>query len=269
MGARPSSFKRGGGFLHNVDGTITEVIFTTDRPVPKSGTPRTVSDFTSLFVRLTIQEDGKEGPTEQSLFAGNGSEWRISRDGRTITALEDGAQLWGGTDWSTFLDSAIEAGFPVTELPEDDEPITYQALVGRRYRFHQVVNPEKTAKLGKRRDPKTGKEYDRRDLCVLTYYGTGTTTSGATKGGKPNGEATGDADVAALATTTLTNILKAAKNHTIRYADLKLKVTMALMGNPLRNEVRAFLEDEENLGALEGIAYDRESKGREIALIPF
>ena len=86
---------------------------------------------------------------------------------------------------------------------------------------------------------------------------------------KPNGAAHDDDDqdtIAALAHETIYAILGGAKNNTIKFNDLKLKVTTALMGNPLRNPVRTYLENEENLLRVPNVTYDQAGKNREISL---
>ena len=262
MGGALSRFKSGGGggFLSNVDATISGYTFTTKRPMSKVAGPVKSSDFTPLFVRAEFKVDGAKDAQETSLMAGDGSQWRISKNGHIITPLTEEARLWGGVDFHTFLTTLVkpvdggpgydEANFPAME---PGEPITFACLIGERVRLVQKVDEVKTAKLGKRRDPKTGKEYDRTYLAVAKYYGTAQTT--AAKHGKPNGNVADDTEVAELAAKTLANILLDASGSTIKYADLKIKTMTALAGNALRDPVYTYLSDKANLGTISGIVY--------------
>ena len=263
MGAL-SKFKSsgGGGFLNNVDATISGYVFTTNRPMSKTAGPTKSSEFTPLFVRAEFTVDGAEEAQETSLMAGDGSQWRISKNGQTITPLTEEARLWGGVDFHTFLTTLVKPvdggpGYNEDHLPamEPGEPISFECLLGERVRLVQKVDEAKTAKLGKRRDPKTGKEYDRTYLAVAKYYGKDQTTAAA-KHGKPNGDVAGDTEVAELAVKTMTKMLRGAKGNAIKYADIKLKTTSALMGNALRDPVRTYLEDRRNLGAIPGTIYN-------------
>ena len=195
MGAL-SKFKSGGGggFLHNVDATISGYVFTTQQPMSKTAGPAKSSDFVKLFVRMEFAVDGQD-TQETSLMAGNGSHWRISKDGQTITPLKDTAALWCGktkedkVDFNAFLESLVYPveggeGYNEANLPamESGESINFSCLLGERVRLVQVVDPVKTAKLGQRVDPKTGNKYDRTYLAVAKYYGA---TTAAAKHGKP------------------------------------------------------------------------------------
>ena len=267
MGGALSRFKSGGGggFLSKVDATISGYTFTTNRPMSKTGGPVKKSsdfDFTPLFVRAEFTVDGAENAQETSLMAGDGSQWRISKDGKTVKPMTEEAKLWGGVDFHTFLTTLVKPldggpGYDEAKLPamEPGEPITFTCLLGERVRLVQVVDEAKTAKLGKRRDPKTGKEYDRTYLAVAKYYGTAQTTTAA-KHGKPNGDVASDTEVAELAAKTMIKMLCGAKDNAIKYGDLKVKTTTALMGNALRDPVYAYLADRANLGTIPGTIYN-------------
>ena len=286
----------GGGFLNNVDGTITEFIWTSARPEPPKGSTKKrpaigkskTQDADArppLFARISVQADGAETIVQRSLRAGYGDEWKISKDGHTLTPLSEESELWGGAEFMQFLYTVEGLDYDVTQLGSFDpgDPIDLSPLEDERFRFIQKVDDEKTAKLGKRTytSKKTGKdvEADWTYLAVSKYYGEGdstdrptqTTTSRSSSTGvaKPNGAAHDDDDqdtIASLAHETLYAILGGAKNNTIKFNDLKLKVTTALMGNPLRNPVRTYLENEENLLSIPNVTYDQTSKTREISL---
>jgi len=281
MGSMLDRFKKGGGgYLNNVDGTIASLVFTSTRPDSRrQGVPPTLNkdgemransksiDFTPLFVRALIDVDGKDEQQETHLMAGDGAQWTISKNGKTVTPRSEDAQFWGGVEWHKFLTSVVEAGYDESQLPtlEPGEPVTFDMLEGERFRFVQRRDEEKTTKLGKRKDAKTGREYDRTYLAVAKYYGANGNGNGAVQGAM---EET-NAEIAELGKKTLLKVLRLAKGGTIKYADLKLKVTTALMGTPLndqKSEIRAWLEDEDNLKKIPGVAYDQTDKNRPISL---
>ena len=61
-GARPSSFKAGGGFLNNVDGVIVNYEFTTEFPGSSGRASKKKSDFSPLYCVLSAQIDGADDP---------------------------------------------------------------------------------------------------------------------------------------------------------------------------------------------------------------
>ena len=292
----------GGGFLNNVDGTITEFIWTSARPEPPKGSAKKrpaigkskTQDADArppLFARISVQADGAETVVQRSLRAGYGDEWKISKDGHTLTPISEESELWGGAEFMQFLYTVEGLDYDVTQLGSFDpgDPIDLSPLEDERFRFIQKVDDERTAKLGKRTytSKKTGKdvETDWTYLAVSKHYGEGdsaapptparptmkmtTSRSSSTGVAKPNGAAHDDDDtseIKELAHSTLYGLLEVAKNNTIKFNDLKLKVTTALMGNPLRNPVRTYLENEENLLRVPNVTYDQTSKNREISL---
>src|SRR6266404_1481139 len=172
MGARPSSFKRGGGFLNGVDAVITGYTWTdafNGKEFVAGKDPKTKKDkFHSLYFVLSARADGAEEDVTTTLFAGGFEDFEVSDDGHTLTPVEDGRELGGGTAFAKLLTSLVEAGFPETNLSETE--INYEPIIGTRVRFVQRVNAEDTKKLGKQVDKKTGKQYERKDLIIETVY---------------------------------------------------------------------------------------------------
>jgi len=272
MGARPSSFKTGGGFLNNVDAVFADYEFTTDAPGGgKAKTKRSKSgdgDFTPGYVKISFKTDGASEVQQTSLYFGNAESFEISDDGKTLTPVEEGFGLSGNTEFARFIESLVMAGFPETNLPEDD--INYEAIINWRMRLHQVVNEEATKKLGKQKNKKTGREYERRDLRVLDVYGpveTKTVGKGSSKSavkavtaksGKANGASKSNNDeVEALAIDTLQTILNAAGANGLIKTKLPLAITKAITKHPLREDVRRLIMTDDFLGREEGWAYDQ------------
>jgi hypothetical protein len=188
MGARPSSFKKGGGRLNNVAATIMGIEFTGDELVYQKGqsgfervefTPGKVKKegggvkdkFHTLNALVSLRVDGATEDTIEPMFAGGADDFAISDDGTTIwdaaydtpeaaaEAAEDPAnkvkELGANTKFANFITSLCEAGFPETNLPEDR--ICYEATVGTRV---QIIQREDPAMKGKKRvDKATKKEY--------------------------------------------------------------------------------------------------------------
>lgn len=188
MGARPSSFKKGGGRLNGVDVLINGIEFTGDELVYTKGesgfsrqefTPGKIKKegggvkdkFHTLNALLSFRVDGATEDTVEPMFAGGADDFAISDDGQTIwdaaydtpeaaaEAAEDSAnkvkELGANTKFANFVTSLCEAGFPETNLPEDR--INYEAIVGTRVRLIQRDDPAMKGKT--RLDKKTGKSY--------------------------------------------------------------------------------------------------------------
>jgi hypothetical protein len=261
MGARPSSFKRGGGFLNNVDGMITDYEFTTEFPGGGKQRGKKSSDFTPLFFILSARVDGADEDVTTTLNAGNADNFEISDDGKTLTPVEDGYELSANSALGKFITSLCEAGFPETNLPEDT--INYEPIIGTRVRFVQVRNEEATKKYGKRKS-KDGREFDRQDLKISNVL-----DLPSAKGGKANGAAQkgpkgkaakgGGDDVADLAAQTLRDILEAA-DGAVPVDKLKMKVFAAFGAKhpqrAMRDPVHKYLADADNLDGIEGVVYD-------------
>jgi hypothetical protein len=271
MGARPSAFKKsGGGFLNNVDGVISGYQMT-DEFNGVAFTPGRVNGkekFHSLYCVLSARVDGAEEDVTTTLFVGGADDFEISEDGHTLTPVEDGRELGANTAFAKLITSLVEAGFPETNLPEDE--INFESIIGTRVRFVQRTDVEGTKKLGKRKDKKTGKEYDRQDLVIEQVYSlpgaSAPTAAGkaapkakatAAKAGgkKAAAAATQGEDVAELASSTLIDIL-GENDGSISKAKLGMAVLKKLMKHAQREDVRKFLADNDSLGSIDGIAFD-------------
>lgn len=284
MGARPSQFKKSGGFLNGVDGVITGYQFSDafNGVAFKPGKDaKGKQKFHSLYFALSVRVDGADEDTTTTLFVGGAEDeeggFSVSEDGLTLEPVEDGRELGGNSAFAIFITSLVNAGFPDTNLPEDS--INYESIIGTRVRLEQVTNVEATKRLGKRKDKKTGKEYDRQDLKVTEVYelpGTGAKkgpVSGKVAAAKAAGKAKAapaaeaqEADIATLAGQALVEIVRKA-GGTIQKAKLGVKVIMtpAVKGTTYVDAVREYLAEDANLIAITGdsIEYNGESVGLE------
>lgn len=285
MGARPSSFKKGGGFLNGVDGTWVDYQFTDEfngEPFRPGKDPKTKKEkFHALYAVITVQVDGADEPVTTTLFVGGADDFTVSEDGHTIwdaqyeteedaiAAGDEARQLGAGTSWAKLINSLVEAGFPETALPE--ESINFEAVLGGRYRWVQKRNEEDTKRLGKRK-AKNGKEYDRQDLLIETVYdlpgqeaapaakaaAKSTAKAPAAKGGKTTAKAAPkESDLETLTETTLLDILKSAKDNTIAKNKLSMQVLQKLMKDARREDVRKLIFTDDFLGRENGWSYDQ------------
>lgn len=295
MGARPSSFKKGGGFLHNVDGVITDYEFTDTFPGADARTKKKGSDeFTPLYTVLSVKVDGASDIQTTTIFTGNADDFEISADGKTLTPVEDNGGLRANSDFSKLIGSLVEAGFPETSLPEDEEPINYEAIIGTRVTFTQVRDEDAMAKAAKKwrqsggkfneagqKKGKDGKYYNLQYLTVSVVLGlpdvddtlatkrtakASTTRPGANvkaAGGKPNGKAV---DLDALAKDTLLEIL-GENDGKLMKSKLPGKIASKLgPKHPHREEIRKLIYADDFLATEDGWTYDQASKNQLIEL---
>jgi hypothetical protein len=269
---RTSGFKKGGGFLNNVIGTITDYKFTDEAPEGKAGKKakkKGEDEFNSLFVRLYVKLDGATDTVDTHLWAGSADDFEISEDGHSLSPLEEGNTLRAGTPFYRFIETLVESGFPETNFPETE--IDFTAIIGARVGFKQQKDEDATKRLGKRKDAKTGKEYDRQELVVdkVLSYGkpSGKADAKAGKAAKaPAGgkgtkaaAAADEVDAAGPAAEALVRYATKAGEAGIKKDKLRMKVLTdaTFKGNTqLREAVIKWLESDENLASVENVGYD-------------
>lgn len=297
--ARKSSFKKGGGRLHGVNGTIQDYQFTDEfngepwKAGKIKGTDgKSVEKPHSLNCALTILVDGAEEPTIQNLrVASVFDNWVVSEDGHTISAAED-ANLGGSSQFGIFIQSWETAPGGGDVESEDFEvgEFNYETIIGRRVRFAQRdYTAEELAgvkKMGapEKRKGKDNKFYTRQHLIVEEVYGEdeqaevapvkaakavkgkATPVKATGKPSKANGksETTPEQDLDAIAAETLTGIL--AKNKgTVKKAQLSMKVLNALLPNkaldsPTRERIRKLVVSDDFLGLEAGWSFDTDEQ---------
>ena len=266
MGARPSSFKRGGGFLNNVTGKLVDYVFTDEfngEPFRPGKDPKTKKDrFHALYFVPSVLVDGADDPVTTTLFVGGADDFEVSEDGKTLTPIEEGRELGGSTAFAKLITSVVESGFPETNLSETD--INYEPIIGWRFNFVQKRDEEATKKLGKRVDKKTGREYDRQDLVVDQTFAPEETSKagktakpaagGAKTGKKP--EPQGD-DIDTLSADTLKAILADTEDGYIQKSKLSMKVLQKLTKHPQREDVRTRIFSDDFLATEDGWTYNK------------
>lgn len=276
MGSRPSAFKTGGGFLNNVDGIWKDYNFTTT-PEAFTNKPKNKKkggdddEFSALYVELTFDVDGADEPQTTTVFAGNADDFEISDDGKSLTPSSEGAGLYGGKPFHKYIASLVEAGFPESNFPDDEEPINYEAALGTRLRLTQRVDEEATARLGKKKSKDGKKQYNRTDLVVEKVYAlpgdakasksTGKTSAKPAKGGKK------EFDLDEASSEVLISLLNDAKDNTIQKANLPNLLVKALKkDNPNREDIRRRTYSDDFLETQNGWTYDASSKKQLIVL---
>lgn len=244
MGARPSSFRKGGGFLNGVIATIVGYEFSDEfngKPFEPGRDPVTKKEkFHSLFGKLVVRADDATEDTVTTLFVGGYDDFTVSPDGQVLTKGDIGRN----TAWGILITSMCENGFPETRFPESDTESDFRAIIGTRCKFVQKDNEEATKKLGKRKDPKSGREYKRQDLVVSEVLDL--PKEGATAGASAGaGEAF---DVAETGELTLQKILKGKGVKSKKRVGTMILSELA--DHPKRDEIYQWLYDDKNLEAM-------------------
>jgi hypothetical protein len=266
-GARPSSFKKSGGFLNNVDGVISSYEFTTEIPGGKKKAPvKGKEPFNSLFFRLDVRLDGADEDISTNLWVGSADDFEISEDGLTLTPLEETTSLRGGTAFAKFIDSLVQAGFPESNL--SDSEINFESIVNTRVYFVQRIDEDATKRLGKRKG-QDGKEYNRTELVVekvLSLPGTAPTKGKAGAKGKvaapaAKGKAGKQAapDVSEQAGEALIRYATAAGDTGIAKGKIRMKVLTDKVfksDTELRDAVGKWLLVDANIESVDGVVLD-------------
>lgn len=253
-GARPSSFKKGGGFLNGVVATIMDYEFSDEfngkafepgrDPVSKK------ERFHSLYAKLVVRADGATEDTTTTFFVGGFDDFTVSPDGHTLLT----GDLGRNTGWGQFIVSMCDNGFPDTRFPED--VADWSAIIGTRCKFGTKKN-EKMKAENKQRTGKNGKKYDYEDIVVTEVIEL--PAEGTKAPGKTTASSKAEAfDVAEQGELTIQKILKGKGVKSIRR--LGTMVLSELADNTHRDEIYGWLADKANLDAMakdDIIVYDK------------
>lgn len=290
-GARPSSFKKAGGFLNGVDVEIIGYRLTDEflgEPFKagkfKGSDGKLVDKPHALFAELAVRVDGADEDTLVPLKVSNQfDQWEVSSDELSMTPAEDGQALSQSAAFQKFIGSLCEAGFDENLFPEEE--FNWEAMIGTRVRLVQRVDAARTKEFGKRKG-KNGKEYDRQDLVVdQVYESVEPEAKSAKKGGRPAPVVKGgkpgkpgkpapepepeETDVSDDAVAALKRYLKAAKDHTLPKSKLRMKVLTDPKfkdDTDLRDGVLKYLFDDDNLESIDGVTYDKADKNQPVSL---
>ena len=284
MGARPSSFSRGGLF-NNVDATIAGYTFQVGDTVKVKTGANKGNDFAPLTFVPEFLEDGKDENSDIRLLVGNALDFgEVSDDGRTLATDRS---IPRNSEAGTFLYTLCNPteggeGFDENQLSEDPNSINYEPIIGTRVRLINPVDEEKTKRQGKQKNAKTGKEYDRRTLQVSRVYESvrpvAGKASGATKTTKPATTTTksasrtnGSGKTAAVESPyyDYLNGVLGANDGVLPKAKLRMKLMSYLQGKVATSDRDAaikFLFDDKNLAAAPGVTFDPTSDDKLIQL---
>lgn len=178
MTTRPSMFRKGGGRLNGVDGTIVDYLFTPEFPFEtKTPQKKGAQQFEPrIYALLTVRVDGADEDIQEVITVAKAEDFEIEDEGKSLSPVEEGNGIYESSKWAKFIASFVTAenGLAEEDLGftgwPDDRNLHYDAIVGRRVRFTKVKDEEVQAKFGRRKNKKTGKEYDRDYLTVSVVY---------------------------------------------------------------------------------------------------
>ena len=278
MGARPSSFSKGGGMFSG-EGKITGYEFFVGETTKVKNGPRKGEDFTPLSLNVTFRMDGADQDVSKRLLIGDADNYGEVTDSNQVLQTPDGQQISAKGEAGIFIGTLCDNGFDETRFSDTNDYIDYRPMIGTRIVLVNEVNEEKTKRQGKEKNKTTGKEYDRRDLKVARVLalpivtptlavapGTRPGVSVPTRG-KPNGSGKADTALETLAAETLVNILADTKEGSLPKSKLRMKVIAALgPKHPQRSDIEKLLHNDAFLAAVEGVAYDPADKSQTIAL---
>ena len=273
MGARPSSFKKGGGFLNEVDALITGLVFESGDTYPIKKGPRKGEEFTPLSLTVSARVDGADEDVSKRLLISDATRFGdVSADGTTL-ATPDGQTISAFSEAGIFINSLVNPieggdGFPESRLGEDDDPeITYQPVVGTRVRF---IQQERTGKRAGTQTAKDGRVWPLKDLVVAKVYDLPQAAGKSNgKAAKPVGKTTKGkietVDTDELAVEALLRYVQQA-GGSIAKSKIRMKVLTdkAFSNDPEgRNTVATLLTGKNSdayLGGLEGVMFDAEEQ---------
>lgn len=305
MGARPSSFKKSGGFLNNVNAVITGYRFTDETPSkegPQKFVPGKVKGadnkmkdrFHSLYFELTVRADGAKEDVSQSLFAGGADDYVIIDDGLTLTAPDEGPCTLGeNTAAARLIGTMVEAGFDENQFSEDENSVNFEPIVGQHVHFVQrrldadEVRARKLDPRGRQDRQDKNKFYAWTELAIDQVYGavevvpppaappipvatkaTKAPTKGNGKVALKTAAVPAEDEVSDLARTTLVDIL-GENGGSIQKIKLSTRVLQLLTKTNVgkRDDVRKWLFSDDNLNTLvnEGLITYDQSTGQIVA----
>ena len=273
MGARPSSFKTGGGYLNNIDATITGFSFLRGETKIATKGKNIGQPFTPLSLVPSFRADGADVDQTQRLLIGDAT-WfgDISEDGKTLSTPE-GQNIGANTEAGMFISSLVKPldggkGFPEENFSDSDTEISFSPAVGTRVSLTQVVNVEKTKNQGQQVG-KDGKKYDRKDLKVKSVLavGAGEAVKGAKASAKPaagkKAAVAAEADIDSLSAEVLVAVLNDAKvcpEGSISRLKLPVHVAKKSATSPHKDAIRPRVFSVEFLALERGWAYDADSE---------
>lgn len=277
--ASASKFKAagGGGFLNNVDGTITGYKISESGPTKSKKDPKKFFNF--LNFELSVRVDGATEDVTTRLSGGFADDWEISDDGLTITPVKDKTPFTANNNWAKFISSLEnpldgEAGFDPDNFPEGDEDdysLNWEPVINARATFAQVPDEARVGEFTVDKNDPT-KKWPIRRLAVKSYLGQaepakkGKGVSAAPVKGKGKAKAE---DAATGATEALLRYLAKAGDDGIEVSKLRMKVlTDSKLANQpeVREAYALWLTNNDNLADIEGVTLVGEGKKAKVTL---
>lgn len=244
MGFRGAIKQGGGGLFNNQDYTFVEYEFSDVAPGEKK------SGEWLYFVPTFLVDGGdKDAGQSQHMFIGAAERYEVSKDGQELTMADGSPVTWSAkVPFGRFTDTLTgDNGVDESELPdiEGGDPLTFEAILGRRLRLVQEVDVEGTAKRGPRKYKNAqGKtvEVPRTVTVVANVY---PADGGGKAAGKTNAKAKGSAkdadddDIDETVADYIVEALKASKSKSLKVDDLSMALTKVLIGKKNRDAIKA------------------------------
>lgn len=286
MGARPSSYKQGGGW----DGKIVEITgyeFNVGDPVLITKGERKGETFTPLSLTLQLLADGATESTPKFLRIGEATDFGdVSEDGLTLGTPE-GQQLRAFCDAAVFITSLVHPengdGFPEERLSDDDTEINFEPIIGTRFEVAEVANEWAKENGKKQKNKKTGKEYEIRDFKVAKIIelpavagkpaaktaAKPALVKGKSKPAPVEEEAEGYTEAQLTAASeALCRYIAKAPGKVLKVDQVRMKVAtdpVFKKDTDLRDAVASICDDPEQLAGLDGVSFDAKKKTLKIA----
>ena len=251
----------------------------------------------NLYLEVSVRVDGADEDAVEPLRVSRDFDaFEVSEDGRTLTRADGGPCTFNrNTAAAKFINSLVtppegDLSFPEDRFDDTLEAINLEPMIGTRVRLVKQLDKEATSFAkeqggsGKRKG-KDGKEYNFENLIVERVYALpedaappAKTAKAPVKGAKPaatkqavapaaktakGGKANGAAkvEIADVAVTVLKEIIADNKGSVLKHK-LSMPILKKLTTSgqaAIRDDVRTWLFNDENLDGIDGIVYDRES----------
>lgn len=262
--------------------------------------------YSSLTLRLDIQQDGADEPVKQFLPAGFAYEgMTISDDELTVEGGDDPESAIVGekSEAGRFLQTLVENGFPEDDIPDNCRNL--EALLDWRVTFGKELNKERQMAAGKKKlgkakaasaseedIMKAGRRQDKNDKTKFYNHDQLVVTAvvGKDEGGKKGKAAAGkktesaksakgsskkkDADEEVdytRADEVLLELLADAKGGVINKSSISSLVVRKALADDMeteeRDSLRKLLSDTDYLKRKEGWTFDADDKKQPITLV--
>ena len=242
MAARNSSFRKPGGFLNEVDGTIVDYKFTDEfngQPfvpdkVRDNKTGKIKDRHHAMNAVVSVLVDGATEPVSTHLYAGGWEFFTVTDNGRTVKPVRDGGGMGYDTAWSKFIQSIEELGTPCENADYPEGTYNYEPIINLRVRLTQQEDAKATASFGKVKNKEGVPTYSRKNLVAGAVYGY---VAGAAAKSSSKAKVNGSGDLAPEAVKAVVSVLEDA-GGSIAKSQLNVKLLTKLLGKPNKEAIK-------------------------------